>query len=81
MKREIKMNFNLIRYYDTCCDQCGNWATSMYHPNDLGANKTQASNFLSKRGWSHKKEKVICENCNRGLIQHGDNWIKKGELK
>lgn len=58
------MKFNLIKYYDTHCDKCGNWASG-----DMGVlqgNRPQAEKKLFQTGWRVIKGEVICNYCLNG---------------
>lgn len=55
--------FNLIKYYDTSCDFCGNWATHYYSASDIGSTQKSSEKFLKKNGWKVVNNQVLCYNC------------------
>lgn len=61
--RKPIMDFKLIRYYDTCCDLCGNWASGDVGAAALAKNKDMAEKVLKFEGWIVKEGKVICGFC------------------
>ncbi|MEB5480853.1 hypothetical protein P8825_14905 [Shouchella clausii] len=59
------MGFEVIKYYDACCDQCGNWYGSEFKPYN-GANKNEAIAEMKKDGWRYIKGKTLCQYCANG---------------
>lgn len=60
------MKFNLIRYYDTCCDICGNWASGDINPAEMHGNKANAEKALKRNGWKVIKDQTVCNYCANG---------------
>ena len=57
------MDFKLVKYYDTCCDICGNWASNDIGLRNLQCNKKDAEKIFIKCGWIVKDNKVYCNEC------------------
>ena len=60
------MDFKLIKYYDTCCDSCGNWASTDIGSGVLQCNKKDVEKVLAKHGWIIKDGNVLCNYCAKG---------------
>jgi len=60
------MDFKLVRYYDTCCEECGNWATTDICAAELSPNKKDAEKILLRYGWKVVDGKVLCNYCLEG---------------
>jgi len=60
------MDFKLVRYYDTCCEECGNWASGDIGAAELYKNKKQTEKVLLMYGWKVVKGKVLCNYCLEG---------------
>ena len=63
------MDFKLIKYYDTCCEECGNWASGDIGARELSGNKQKAEKALKDYGWKVIKGKVICYYCINGIYR------------
>ena len=63
------MDFKLIKYYDTCCDLCNNWASNDIGSRILQCNKKDAEKVLVRHGWVVREEKVICNYCDKGEVR------------
>lgn len=63
------MDFKLVRYYDTCCEECGNWATLNICASDLSPNKKDAEKVLLANGWKVIEGKVLCNYCIEGTLR------------
>lgn len=61
------MSYNLIRYYDTCCDKCGNWASGDINPIEMRGNKAIAEKALKNQGWKVIKGETVCNYCLKGV--------------
>ncbi|MBB3109111.1 hypothetical protein FHS18_001163 [Paenibacillus phyllosphaerae] len=61
-------DIKLIRYYDTCCDRCGNWASGQINPQEMLGNKINAEKTLSRYGWKVINGEVVCDKCIMGHI-------------
>lgn len=61
------MAFDLVKYYDTRCDQCGNWASGDLSPQALQGTKKRVEKFLKKCGWRHSKGETVCNFCSKGV--------------
>ncbi|GED72597.1 hypothetical protein BRE01_62990 [Brevibacillus reuszeri] len=58
------MGFTLIKYYDTNCDRCGNWASG-----DVGmlrGTKVNVEKKLLSLGWRVVKGETLCNFCLEG---------------
>lgn len=60
------MDFELIRYYDTACSQCHNWASGDINPQLMQGNKVNAEKTLKLYGWKAIKGEFICPFCATG---------------
>ncbi|MBU7316038.1 hypothetical protein [Paenibacillus oleatilyticus] len=63
------MSFELVKYYDTNCDKCGNWASHDFHPSDIGSTKKAAEKFLKNMGWKRINGETWCAYCIQGKIR------------
>jgi len=57
------MDFKLVKYYDTCCDRCGKWASHDIGAGALQGNKDRIIKILKSQGWKQIKGEVICGFC------------------
>lgn len=60
------MKFDLIRYYDTCCAKCGNWASGDINPAEMRGNKVVSEKALIRHGWKVVDNETICNYCLEG---------------
>jgi hypothetical protein len=70
------MKFDLVRYYDTCCDRCGNWASGEINPQEMHGNKINAEKTLIRYGWKVIDGETVCDKCfndtHRPHLPYGD---------
>lgn len=52
----------IFKFYDTCCDKCGNWYSSSF-PAPKSTNKEQAIVEMKQNGWKSFNGKTICHLC------------------
>lgn len=53
----------VLKFYDACCDNCGNWYGTKHRPPQTG-NKKDAIQQMKLNDWKYKNGKTLCENCN-----------------
>ena len=64
------MPFDLIKYYDTCCDRCGNWASGDLGTQALSGTKEKVEKVLKKYGWKVINGETICGYCSEGKVRY-----------
>lgn len=59
----------VYKFYDACCDSCGNWYGTNFRPPQTSS-KLEAIDEMKMHGWTSKNGKTLCNNCKSN--QHGD---------
>ena len=52
----------VIKFYDTCCDICGNWYGTTFQPPKTNSKK-EAVEQMKKNGWKQNAGLTLCEKC------------------
>lgn len=52
----------VYKFYDACCDNCGNWYGATFKQPETN-NKEEAVKEIESNGWVSKNGKTLCREC------------------